>query len=268
MLRKILILNLLVLSLAGICFADMEKVQKSLIGGDLSAAEKECQSILSGNPASTLKEEAQFYSAAINLKKNNYLEARRFFNLLIHDFPQSKFLNRVRLGISDSYLAEGNLSLAEKIYEELLGRKDNEIAPTAYARLIELNLKAGNREKAQDYLNRLHASYPLSFEAGMMKGLPSEVKKEVSEEISPAKTTDTTTEFYTVQVGAFVEQSRADKLCKELIQKGEDAYVVFLESPVGQSLYRVRVGRVTTQKEAEVLAKKLSSLGYPTKVIP
>jgi cell division septation protein DedD len=71
-----------------------------------------------------------------------------------------------------------------------------------------------------------------------------------------------------VQVGAFSDHARANKLYQELIARGEDAFLVLLETPSGESLYRVRVGKLPFRQEAEGLARKLSGQGYPTKIIP
>lgn len=291
MLKKIIILILGVFCLCGISLADIEKVQTLLVNGDLTAAEKHCRELLGGNPTKTVQEQALFYLATINLKQGKYADCRHNFNLLIRDFPGSRFLNRARLGIADSYLFEENYSLAEKIYVELLAGRDESIAPTVYCRLIDLKVKAGDRDKAQDYLTQLHSKYPLSFEAGLIRRLP-EAKATVSllpetktsQEIftpletghqrrpsgvsAPLETKGQSLTGFTVQVGAFADHPKADRLCRELIALGEDAYIELLETPVGQSLYRVRVGKLSSSQEAEALAKKLASQGYPTKIIP
>jgi tetratricopeptide (TPR) repeat protein len=223
---------------------------------------------LESNSSRPIKEQAQFYLATINLKNGNYSDGRHNFNIFIQDFPESSLLNRARLGIADTYFFEGNYSLAEKIYEELLAIKDERVASIVYARLIDLNSKQGKREKAQDYLNRLHSEYPLGLEAGSIKALPVRIEKETQKEINPPSEIQPPSGFFSVQVGAFAEREKADKLCKELVNRGEDAYVILLETTVGQSLYRVRVGRLSSAGEAEALAKRLASQGYPTKVIP
>lgn len=271
MFKKILILILGLFCFYGLCLADIEKVQTLLVNGDLTGAGQHCQEILGGNPSKPVQEQALFYLATINLKQNKYADCRHNFNLLIHDFPESGLLNRARLRIADSYFFEGNYSLAEKIYAELLAGKDKSVAPTVYARLIDLQVKQGDRDKAQDYLSQLRSKYPLSFEVGLIKRLPEVVStEEAKATITIATSPDTKTgqESFTVQVGAFAEHPKADKLCRELIAKGEDAYIALLDTPAGQSLYRVRVGRLSSRQEAEGLAKKLAEQGYPTKIIP
>jgi TolA-binding protein len=279
--KKILILMLLGLSFCGLCLADIERVETLLLNGDLSAAEQHCQELLGGNPAKSVEEQALFYLATINLKQNRYADCRHNFNILIQNFPDSSLLNRARLGVADSYAAERNYSLAEKIYAELLAGKDEAVAPAVYAHLVDLYIKEGERGKAQDYLSRLQNKYPLSFEAGSIKRLPETAVAEEPQETpvpvsSPAETqavqpvtpAETNKDFFTVQVGAFSDHARANKLYQELIARGEDAFLVLLETPSGESLYRVRVGKLPFRQEAEGLARKLSGQGYPTKIIP
>lgn len=299
MLKKVLILSLIIFWGSSPCFADIGKIQTLIISGDFMAAEKECNDLLTVKSAAAVKEQAQFYLALINLKQKRFADGRHNFNVFIRDFPKSSLLNRARLGIADTYFFEGNYSLAEKIYAELLAIKDERVASIVYARLIDLSFKQGNREKAQDYLNRLHSEYPLGFEDSLIKTLPTKIEKETQKEINPPSEAQPPSEFFTplekeqsvsgsgvrsslsspagerdslagftVQVGAFADREKADKLCKELVNGGEDAYVVLLETAVGQSLYRVRVGRLSSGQEAEALAKRLANQGYPTKVIP
>lgn len=195
---KVLILILMLLGYSCPVFADIEKVQTLLVNGDLTGAGQHCREILGGNPSKSVQEQALFYLATINLKQNKYADCRHNFNLLIHDFPESKLLNRARLGIADSYFFEGNYSLAEKIYAELLAGKDKSVAPTVYARLIDLYLKQGDRDKTQDCLNKLHSKYPLSFEAGLIKDLPKTVSTEETKEVvSRPEVTETNQDFFT-----------------------------------------------------------------------
>ena len=65
---------------------------------------------------------------------------------------------------------------------------------------------------------------------------------------------------YTIQVGAFRQQSVADGLIAKLNKKGHDAYLVTASSPNGDgTTYRVRVGRFATHEEADRTAKQLAA---------
>ena len=103
---------------------------------------------------------------------------------------------------------------------------------------------------AKEYLQKIIKEYPDSFESRVARQLLDEKQ------------------YFTVQVGAFTEQARAERLVKELIQRKEYAYIVETKSPDGKNFFRVRVGQMTALKDAQALESKLSGLGYPTRIYP
>jgi len=101
-------------------------------------------------------------------------------------------------------------------------------------------------------------------------------KKEVVEEKEPAKTvvektpspTKKTTEStampkidpngrYTVQIGAFQNQTEANKLVSSLKSSGYPAFIKQLQTPDKKNWYRVRVGTFSTRPDAVVYGEKL-----------
>src|ERR1700761_8630559 len=76
-----------------------------------------------------------------------------------------------------------------------------------------------------------------------------------------------TTGAFAVQIGAFLQPENADKLKAQLEQTHPPVSVVKFDSPKGM-FYRVRVGRVPTEAEAQDLATKLhAEQGYTTFVV-
>ncbi|MBF0485563.1 MAG: SPOR domain-containing protein, partial [Candidatus Omnitrophica bacterium] len=75
-------------------------------------------------------------------------------------------------------------------------------------------------------------------------------------------------QYFTVQVGAFADKGRAEKLVAELIARKEYAYIVETKASDTRSYYRVRVGQLSTLKDAQALETKLAGLGYPTLIYP
>jgi len=55
---------------------------------------------------------------------------------------------------------------------------------------------------------------------------------------------------YTVQIGAFQDQSQANKILNSMKSKGYPAFIKQKESPDNKNLYRVRVGTFSTRGEA------------------
>ncbi len=62
---------------------------------------------------------------------------------------------------------------------------------------------------------------------------------------------------YTVQVGAFSKEESAQKLAKEINDKGYQTYVI-----KGKTLYKVQVGEFKTSEEVKAISEKLKKLGY------
>ena len=63
---------------------------------------------------------------------------------------------------------------------------------------------------------------------------------------------------YTVQVGAFIEQENALKLKEQLERHYQPVYIIVAETS-DQRYYRVRVGRLRTENQANRLASRLSA---------
>jgi rare lipoprotein A len=82
----------------------------------------------------------------------------------------------------------------------------------------------------------------------------------VSEE-APALQDPGETALYEVQVGAFLEREQAVEVLEQLSDRYLAAYVTTREGPVGR-YYRVRVGPLETQAQAQQLARILRQEGY------
>jgi len=67
---------------------------------------------------------------------------------------------------------------------------------------------------------------------------------------------DVTAGFFTIQVGAFRERANADRLRDRLSLSYSPIYIQQYDSPDG-TFYRVRVGRVSGEPEAQEFAEKL-----------
>jgi rare lipoprotein A len=86
------------------------------------------------------------------------------------------------------------------------------------------------------------------------------VRVMVSEE-APALQDAREMALYEVQVGAFLERAQAAAVLEQLRDRYPTAYVTTREGPVGR-YYRVRVGPLETQAQAQQLARILRQEGY------
>jgi rare lipoprotein A len=67
---------------------------------------------------------------------------------------------------------------------------------------------------------------------------------------------------FTVQVGAFIERENALRLAKRLKVIFHYVDITVLQTPSGAHLYRLRVSRSTTLKQAGKVEKKLEDMGF------
>ncbi len=75
------------------------------------------------------------------------------------------------------------------------------------------------------------------------------------------------TGMWAVQLGAFSDQAKADKLAADLRQQGFAAFLTKVSTDKGQ-LHRVRIGPQADRAAAEAVAKKLESSGHTSRVVP
>jgi hypothetical protein len=123
------------------------------------------------------------------------------------------------------------------------------------------------KEAAEDlsYFDRLEKSNPPAEKlkptkeekAREQKPKPSEAPAPAPAPPAPAAASspEPTAQGYAVQIAALNVRSDAEAIAKRLSNKGYSAYVV--SPPDGTSVYRVRVGKFPTKREADTIAAKL-----------
>jgi len=66
---------------------------------------------------------------------------------------------------------------------------------------------------------------------------------------------------YTLQVGSFTDEAKAQKLAEQLRRDFQDVHITTVETST-QKYHRVRIGRFETKEPALALAEQLSQMGY------
>jgi rare lipoprotein A len=66
---------------------------------------------------------------------------------------------------------------------------------------------------------------------------------------------------FTLQVGSFTEEVKANRLTDQLKLKFDDVYVATVETST-QKYYRVRIGRFDSKESARIVAEQLSQMGF------
>lgn len=186
------------------------------------------------------------------LKELKINPAQDCFRRILNN-SNSKFKEEASLGLADAYLVSGQFQQAEDIYNKLITDDSNSRQkPAILYRLSQLEYKKGNHQKGNDYWFKLKKDFPLSPELRSVKSIPL-VNASVN----------TQQNEYSVQVGFFTSSTNANNFKEILIAKGYPAYVESFAAG-----FRVKVGRLNTEKEATELAHKLSQEGFQTKLCP
>lgn len=235
----------------GVSFAGVEDIEVALLKKDYAQAEKLAQELLSQKQTKASAGQVYYYLGISQLKQDRYQEARGSFLKIDADGGDAELREKVRLGVFDSYYLEENYEQAHETIRQLLRAGAGPASMSLiYLKAARANLKLARWSEAHDYLEKIVRSFPNSLEAPVARQLLEEKQ------------------YFAVQVGAFLERSRAEALVAELRQKREYAYIVETLDSNAQKFYRVRVGQLTMLKEAQNLKVHLGRLGYPAQIYP
>jgi tetratricopeptide (TPR) repeat protein len=178
-------------------------------------------------------------------------KARAVFADLIRDNSDVTLRDKAYLGLFEGYYADGDYEQALTVAQRVLRVSPHfEFLSLVYLKLARANLKLARWDRAREYLKDIRVRFPESLEAHLAKQLLDEKQ------------------YFSVQVGAFMDRKRAEGLAFELQNKGEYAYIIETVDRQKRKFFRVRVGQVALLEEAQKLKLKLSQAGYPTEIYP
>ena len=233
--------------LSAIANADsLNRAEALYLQGSYSESIEECAVNIARNRA----QDQAYYLLGLNyLKINDTERAREKLKYLMDNFKSSQYLEPARLAYSDTYFVEQDYPKAKGMYEDIL-KAGGELTAAVYLRLHQSALKSGDWQVAREYANILKQRYPLSLEAAAAEEMP--------------RNNDL---FFTVQIGSFANFQNATRLLNKIKGQNFDGYIDELHQS-GNSLYRVRVGKLSSRQEVEALKKNLEERGYPTRIFP
>ena len=188
-------------------------------------------------------------------EEKRYNKAVEYFKEFISNIdPRNPLLPRARFNLASAYLNRGKIDEAKTELEGLLkDYPDWENKADVYRKFSDVYLEKGENKKSEEILAKLNKEFPLAVDVkGEKSVFPLEKGKEGS---------------YSVQVGAFSEKGRAEKLAFRLKKKGYDTCIVSAVKK-GAVFYRVRIGRFRNEAEAGEMAGKIEAReGLPGMVV-
>ncbi len=229
----------------------LSDIQTAIIQEDYKKAGDLAKDLLKTKPSGNELAQARYYLALSDLRQGNYPQAYEMFRKVVDSRPAADIFEKATVGVIDALYMRGDYESALNEATQFMNKhRKAEDMSLIYLKAARSNLKLARWNKAKEFLEKIVVEYPNSFECGVARQLLEEKQ------------------YFTVQVGAFVEQARAERLVQELMRQKEYAYVVETKSPDGKNYYRVRVGQLAALKDAQALESRLSGSGYPTRIYP
>ncbi len=213
-------------------------------------------------------------------------EARQALERWQSDFAASAPLEeRARAWFLSGRLADEGEEAELHYLRVVIEGSSTAYADDALLRLAQYKYALGEHGRAIEYLARLRRDYPTSengptallwvARAARAQGDSRRACEAADQGIREAAPGDTALELalrdekasceevsrtYTVQVAAFQDEAAAQRLARQLLEEGYDAWVLVASG--GDPLHRVRVGRDLVEMEAQGLIERLSQAGY------
>jgi len=233
-------------------FADLAAIETAIMQKDFKSALKQAQQYMDQKDEKDNNfYQAQYYLAVSCLNLKDYANARSNFREVVQANPNPLLHDRAYLGMFNSYFLQGDYEQALDMTNRMLKASPrSEFLSLIHLKKARAYMKLTRWSKARKHLHIIVKSYPKSLESFTAERLLREKQ------------------YFTVQVGAFMERAKAEKLVRELKAHDEYAYIVETKDRADITFYRVRVGRLAKLKEAERLRKKLADQGYPALVYP
>jgi tetratricopeptide (TPR) repeat protein len=231
--------------------ATLADLQVAIIQEDYKKANDIAQELQTAKLSRDDGQESRYYLALSDLRLGEYARAEEVFKKLLGEKLKDDLYDKTAAGHIDALYLQGFYENALKEADGLISRRGHsDMLSLFYLKAARANLKLAHWSRAQELLKKIIETFPDSFESGVARRLLEEKQ------------------YFTVQVGAFAEKMRAEKLVADLSQRKEYAYIVETRGTGSKLLYRVRVGQLSTLNDAKELETKLSGLGYPTLIYP
>lgn len=223
----------------------LDRAKEAYLYGDYNEAIRICQEIVEIK----LSDEVLYFLALSYFKLGEYEKARDYFRYLLKEFKHSSVYETALVKLVDTYFLENNLDKAEGLYRSILEKYPSlNYKPLVYLRLAQVSAKKGRWSEEKKYLTLITENYKGSVESKLAQRLSQRGY------------------FFTIQVGAFSKRDNALTYSREFKYK----YPVYIVEEEDQDLvlYKVRVGKYKTRKQAEEIYQELAEKGYPARIYP
>jgi len=239
------------LTVSSLAHAALSDVETAVMNKNYTQARDMASEIIKDSNVPAERTEAKYYYGLAQLRLTQYADARGAFQGVMDTHPSEDIYDKAALSLIEGFYMEGYYTDALEAASQLLAKSPNSsFLSLIYLKIAGTDLKLMRWDDASAYLNKIISDFPSSPEAPVAKQLLEEKQ------------------YFAVQVGSFLDKARALSLIDDLKGNGQYAYVVETNAPGGQKYYRVRVGQMSSVRDAEDLKKRLDKMGYPTLIYP
>jgi outer membrane protein assembly factor BamD (BamD/ComL family) len=232
-------------------YAALPDIEAAVMNKDYAQARDLSSQVIKDSNDPKDRVEAQYYYGLSELRLGQYDEARSAFQAVLDAHPAQDTYDKAALSLIESFYMGGLYTDALDAGNQLLKKSPHSsFLSLIYLKIAGADLKLMRWEDANTFLNKIINEFPQSPETPIAKQLLEEKQ------------------YFAVQVGSFLDKARAITLIDDLKGGGQYSYVVETTAPDGEKYYRVRVGQMSSLKDAEELKKRLDKLGYPTLIYP
>jgi outer membrane protein assembly factor BamD (BamD/ComL family) len=142
-----------------------------LQAGNMGQAVGDLQTVLDKYGGTKSAGKAAFFLASAYFYAQDYLQAQTFFERYLEEYKEDPLLSAsARAGIADCHMQRGNFVLAGEAYANVVSlNPQGFFAPEYLLKAASAYLKADQKDKAREILNRLIQEYPDSREIHQAK---------------------------------------------------------------------------------------------------
>ncbi len=158
----------------------------------------------------------------------------------VFSYPKSALFDDAQFARGEALYLAGNFAEAIRAYQQVIKEyPQSSILHLALFKLGMSYLKKGGEKESLKYFKRVRSSYPLSFVA-------AKSNKIISRKEGP----------FSIQIGAFVDLTRARNLARDFQKKGYDSYLLkkIKDKPW---IYKARIGNFKSRAKAILFTQKL-----------
>ena len=232
-------------------FASLTDIEAAVMDKKYDEARDLASKLLKETVEPKQRIEAEYYLGLSQLRLGKYPEARKAFVIVKQASSSQDFYDKASLGMVEALYMAGFYKDALKQGQALLRKSPNSQSKSLiYLKMARVHLKLMQWQQAKDFLQKIINEFPQSLEVPIARSLLEEK------------------EYFTVQVGSFLDRTKALALTEELKAKSQYAYIIETTSPDGNTFYRVRVGEIASLNQAQALKSDLAAQGYPALIYP